>query len=179
MSHLWSRTSQGNFQLMLRCRIQLILQVTELIEVMRREKDQELESSPTGPDIVLRLNNFQSSTKLDALVHDLSAYHITLLFPFTQPVTEGIVSKDPCFKAVVFSQFTSFIDLIEIALKREGFEYFRFDGTMDLKKRTNAIAAFKAPSAKPRILVISLKAGGVGLNVSSTYYRIKMLTGYH
>lgn len=83
--------------------------------------------------------------------------------------TEGIVNKDPYFKAVVFSQFTSFIDLIEIALKREGFEYFRFDGTMDLKKRNTAITAFKASSTKPKILVISLKAGGVGLNVSSTY----------
>ncbi len=37
---------------------------------------------------------------------------------------------------------------------------------MDLKKRNNAIAAFKTPSIKPKILVISLKAGGVGLNVS-------------
>jgi DNA repair protein RAD5 len=93
---------------------------------------------------------------------------LSLPFLFVQPTIaiEGIVNDDPCFKAVVFSQFTSFIDLIEIALKREGFEYLRFDGTMDLKKRNNAIAAFKTPSAKPKILVISLKAGGVGLNVS-------------
>lgn len=65
------------------------------------------------------------------------------------------------------------MDLIEIALKREGFEYFRFDGTMDLKKRNAAIAAFKVPSIKPKILLISLKAGGVGLNVSQAHSRIK------
>lgn len=79
MSYLRSWTSQGNVQLnnpLLRCQIQLTLQVGELIEVMRRQKDQD---SRMGPDIVLRRNNFQSSTKLDALVHDLSMHHITLL----------------------------------------------------------------------------------------------------
>ena len=53
---------------------------------MRREK----EDSRIGPDIVLRRNNFQSSTKLDALVRDLSAYHISLLFSFTQHLVQRV-----------------------------------------------------------------------------------------
>jgi DNA repair protein RAD5 len=68
---------------------------------------------------------------------------------------------------VVFSQFTSFLDLIEVALQRGQFDQYRFDGTMDLKKKNAAIAEFKAASKKPKILIISLKAGGVGLNVSN------------
>ncbi|KAF8628247.1 hypothetical protein AX15_004022 [Amanita polypyramis BW_CC] len=131
----------------------------ELVEVMRKMTiDQGPASAPLVSDIVLRRNDFQSSTKLDALLCDL----------------KSASNQNPCFKAVVFSQFTTFMDLIEIALKREGFEHFRFDGTMDIKKRNAAVAAFKAPSTKPNILVISLKAGGVGLNLTTANYVFMM-----
>lgn len=36
---------------------------------------------------------------------------------------------------------------------------------MDMKKRSAAIAEFKQNERKPKVLIISLKAGGVGLNV--------------
>lgn len=65
----------------------------------------------------------------------------------------------------MFSQFTSFLDLIQVALEREEFNQYRFDGTMDIKKKGAAINGFKSPSSTPKILVVSLKAGGVGLNV--------------
>lgn len=53
-----------------------------------------------------------------------------------------------------------------MALEREGIDQYRFDGTMDVKKKNAAIGEFKSHSQKPKVLVISLKAGGVGLNVS-------------
>ena len=63
-------------------------------------------------------------------------------------------------------------------LAREELPWFRFDGTMDIKKRNEAVAGFKAPSREPKVLIISLKAGGVGLNVgySSTRYDGPLLT---
>ena len=75
--------------------------------------------------------------------------------------------QDPCFRAVVFSQFTSFLDLIEVVLQREHLDFYRFDGSMDVKKRHEAVSEFKTNSRKPKILIVSLKAGGVGLNVRS------------
>jgi DNA repair protein RAD5 len=72
----------------------------------------------------------------------------------------------------VFSQFTSFLDLIDVVLTREGFDHYRFDGAMDVKKRAAAINDFKIPSRRPKILVISLKAGGVGLNVRTSFVQI-------
>jgi DNA repair protein RAD5 len=84
--------------------------------------------------------------------------HIRRLSPH---VTPAILQKqEPCFRAVVFSQFTSFLNLIEVALRREHFEQYRFDGTMDVKKRNEAISGFKASSNGPKVLIISLKAGG-------------------
>jgi DNA repair protein RAD5 len=58
-------------------------------------------------------------------------------------------------------------------LRREDFDQYRFDGSMDVKKRTEAISGFKSPSKEAKVMIISLKAGGVGLNVSS-YCRFGM-----
>ena len=81
-------------------------------------------------------------------------------------MTGRLRDQDPCFRAVVFSQFTTFLDLIQAVLEREGLPWYRFDGSMDIKKRNEAVAGFKAPSRDAKVLIISLKAGGVGLNVS-------------
>jgi DNA repair protein RAD5 len=74
-------------------------------------------------------------------------------------------------KSVVFSQFTSFLDLIAPQLKKHGFEHLRFDGTMSQKVRSQVIRAFTAENAHdpkaPRILLLSLRAGGVGLNLTA------------
>jgi DNA repair protein RAD5 len=74
-------------------------------------------------------------------------------------------------KAVVFSQFTSFLDLIAPQLTKHGFAHLRFDGTMSQKVRAQVIRAFNAENASdpnaPRILLLSLRAGGVGLNLTA------------
>ena len=76
---------------------------------------------------------------------------------------------------MVFSQFTTFLNVIQTALTRESLSYARFDGTMDLKKRQAAIKTFKDPDGpdgrpRPMVLLISLKAGGVGLNLTNANY---------
>ncbi|KAJ2918384.1 hypothetical protein MD484_g2007, partial [Candolleomyces efflorescens] len=136
------------------------LQAKNLVEIIRtkREENEPSSSQPVEPAIVLRRNDFQSSTKLDALLQNL----------------RRLKDQDPCFRAVVFSQFTSFLDLIQVALERDKFDHYRFDGTMDLKKKAAAISEFKAPSRRPKILVISLKAGGVGLNLTTANHVFMM-----
>ena len=73
--------------------------------------------------------------------------------------------QDPHFRAVVFSQFTSFLDLIEATLKRDQFSTLRYDGSLSLKERTEVVEEFAKVSGKPKVLAMSLKAGGIGLNV--------------
>ncbi|KAI0756307.1 SNF2 family N-terminal domain-containing protein [Daedaleopsis nitida] len=107
------------------------------------------DSQPSSSTVMLRRNDFRSSTKLEALVQRL----------------RRLRDQDPCFRAVVFSQFTSFLDLIQAMLERENLPWFRFDGSMDIKKRNEAVSGFKAPSRDAKVMIISLKAGGVGLNM--------------
>ncbi|KAF7307476.1 DNA repair protein [Mycena indigotica] len=122
----------------------------ELMEVFRPPRS----SQNPEPAVILRKNDFRSSTKLDALMHNLR---------FMQ---ESCGNKIRVSARSSFSQFTSFLDLIQIVLKRDHFEHYRFDGSMDVKTRGAAIEQFKAPARKAKVLVVSLKAGGVGLNLT-------------
>jgi DNA repair protein RAD5 len=65
----------------------------------------------------------------------------------------------------VFSQFTSFLDLIQAALVREKIPFLRFDGSMQQQARKEVIEKFKAFEGAV-VLLISLRAGGVGLNLT-------------
>eukprot|EP01064_Diplonema_japonicum_P021291 TRINITY_DN30823_c0_g1_i1.p1 TRINITY_DN30823_c0_g1~~TRINITY_DN30823_c0_g1_i1.p1 ORF type:complete len:1034 (+),score=274.86 TRINITY_DN30823_c0_g1_i1:68-3103(+) len=69
-------------------------------------------------------------------------------------------------KAVVFSQFTSMLDIVEIALTREKIGHSRLDGSMDVRKRDKSVEMLRTDPQCVCILV-SLKAGGVGLNLSA------------
>ena len=83
----------------------------------------------------------------------------------TNTFARRLRDQDPCFRAIVFSQFTSFLDLIEVVMKRENLAWYRLDGSTEIKKRQTIIADFNASSRSPKVFLLSLKAGGVGLNV--------------
>nr|XP_016462752.1 PREDICTED: putative SWI/SNF-related matrix-associated actin-dependent regulator of chromatin subfamily A member 3-like 3 [Nicotiana tabacum] len=69
-------------------------------------------------------------------------------------------------KSIVFSQWTSFLDLLEIPLKRKKIGYLRFDGKLVQKQRERVLKEFSETNEKT-ILLMSLKAGGVGLNLTA------------
>lgn len=86
--------------------------------------DQE-DSREDSPEVLLRKNNFQSSTKLDALVRDLSTLYTRLPSVILTLVQGRLQDDDPTFRAIVFSQFTGFLNLIQIVLDRERFQWLR------------------------------------------------------
>ena len=79
-----------------------------------------------------------------------------------------IRDKDPSVKSLVVSQFTSFLDLIEAALEKESFPFVRLDGRMMQEARVQAMKNFSDPSSSsPKVFLLSLSAGGVGLNLTA------------
>ncbi|MEO5768354.1 MAG: DEAD/DEAH box helicase, partial [Polyangia bacterium] len=68
-------------------------------------------------------------------------------------------------KALVFSQFRSFLDLLEPRLTQHGFRVLVLDGTTPAEAREKRIAAFQAGEGD--VFLISLKAGGFGLNLTA------------
>ncbi|KAG8832472.1 DNA helicase rad5 [Serendipita sp. 399] len=126
---------------------------SKAMEVSEPEDERE-----ASVDITFRKNNFQSSTKLDALINDLNRLR----------------EEVPGFKAVIFSQFTGFLDLIEVALDRHRFPWVRLDGSMSEKQRAGALKQFATPSKREKLFIISLRAGGVGLNLTTANYVFMM-----
>ncbi|KAK0646997.1 SNF2 family N-terminal domain-containing protein [Cercophora newfieldiana] len=123
----------------------------DLFEVVRYDDDPEAMSPfDQGPRISLqRLGAAGSSTKVASLIKHL----------------RDLRRENPNMKSVVFSQFTSFLSLIEPALTRANMQFLRLDGSTNQKQRAAVLAEFK-DSKKFTILLLSLKAGGVGLNLT-------------
>ena len=72
-------------------------------------------------------------------------------------------------KCLIFSQFTKFLALIKKRLDKEGVDYLYFDGRTPAKTRRKRVQEFQSNGGPP-VFCISLKAGGVGLNLTAADY---------
>lgn len=86
----------------------------------------------------------------------------------------GIVDElvDNGHKALIFSQFVDHLKLIRNALDKQNVNYQYLDGSTTVKKRQQAVDDFQ--SGKGDVFLISLKAGGSGLNLTAADYVIHM-----
>ncbi len=87
-----------------------------------------------------------SSSKLDALFARLE-----------EAVADG-------HKALVFSQWTSLLDLVEPGLRERAIEWLRLDGST--RDRGSVVEGFQS-EAGPPVMLLSLRAGGTGLNLTA------------
>lgn len=71
-------------------------------------------------------------------------------------------------KALVFSQFTRHLDLVEDAARAAGFTALRLDGSTAPSARMNVVDKFQRGEAD--VMFLSVKAGGVGLNLTRASY---------
>ena len=74
---------------------------------------------------------------------------------------------DSGHRALVFSQFTSFLHIVQGALDLENIEYLYLDGST--RDRQSLVERFQRPDGPP-LFLISLKAGGLGLNLTNADY---------
>ncbi|RAP24824.1 hypothetical protein DID73_00720 [Candidatus Marinamargulisbacteria bacterium SCGC AG-343-K17] len=80
---------------------------------------------------------------------------------------------DEGHKIVMFSQFTEMLDIMNKWTNEEGFYTERIDGSVSAKARMDAVDRFQT-SENPGMFLISLKAGGVGLNLTAADYVIHL-----
>ncbi|RYP07773.1 hypothetical protein DL764_002320 [Monosporascus ibericus] len=84
----------------------------------------------------------------------------------TMELLWSIKKQDSKEKTLIFSLWTSFLDLLEIPIHDQGFRYTRYDGSMHPRDRDAAVRAFMD---KPEIevMLVSLMAGNAGLNLTA------------
>lgn len=80
-------------------------------------------------------------------------------------ILQAILKKDGS-KVVIFSQWTSFLNIIQNQLDIAGIKYSRIDGSMNTEKRDRAVRALDI-DAETRVMLASLAVCSVGLNLVS------------
>ncbi|KAM4046929.1 transcription termination factor 2 [Anomaloglossus baeobatrachus] len=117
----------------------------------------DLQSPDPKSTVSLNGTNFQAelfesksgSTKVDALISRLRT----------------IVSGAAPQKSVVVSQWTSMLKIVALHLKRLGMSYATIDGSISPKVRMDLVEDFNINPRGPQVMLVSLCAGGVGLNL--------------
>ncbi|EXA48392.1 hypothetical protein FOQG_05843 [Fusarium oxysporum f. sp. raphani 54005] len=129
------------------------------VQLHRREVDAE-HDGPAKPKSRNAVKNFDKydgpHTKTRALIEDLLK---------SKAASEANPSEPP-YKSVVFSGWTSHLDLIELALNANEIVFTRLDGSMSRTQRTTAMDRFREDSSV-HVILVSIMAGGLGLNLTA------------
>jgi SNF2 family DNA or RNA helicase len=116
-------------------------------EESESEEGSEEESKTEDSDIEYDASDITPSTKIRQLL--------------------SILEKEtPDHKVIVFSQFTSMLDLIEPFLKRADYNFTRYDGSMRNDLREASLHKLRNDK-RTRVLLCSLKCGSLGLNLTA------------
>ncbi|KAJ4292508.1 hypothetical protein N0V90_009170 [Kalmusia sp. IMI 367209] len=83
----------------------------------------------------------------------------------TMELLANIRANDPTEKTLIFSSFTTLLDLLEVPLSKKKYKYQRYDGSMRFDDRVDAVNEFM-DNADENIMLISIKAGNAGLNLN-------------
>lgn len=97
----------------------------------------------------IKMENWTSSSKIELLVHEL----------------HKLRSDNASHKSIIFSQFTTMLQLIEWRLRRAGITTVMLDGSMTPAQRQASIDHFMT-NVEVEVFLVSLKAGGVALNLT-------------
>jgi SNF2 family DNA or RNA helicase len=129
------------------------------VQLHRREVDAE-HDGPAKPKSRNAVKNFDKydgpHTKTRALLEDL----------LKSKAASEANPHEPPFKSVVFSGWTSHLDLIELALDANGIVFTRLDGSMSRTQRTTAMDRFREDNSV-HVILVSIMAGGLGLNLTA------------
>ena len=140
-------------------------------EVIRRQAEQRFKEEGDQLTInalaeLTRLRRTACSPELTDPSWIDGSSKVNAFLELTQTIVEGGNS------VLVFSQFTSFLQIIARALKEAHLPYLYLDGSVTLRQREQIVADFQ--KGKSPIFLISLKAGGVGLNLTAANYVIHL-----
>lgn len=161
-------------------KIELSQEENAVYEVIRKKAEQLLVSQEKDMKVdfnvlaeITRLRQASCSPRLVEHNWQGTSSKVTALIELLQ----GIIEGDN--RALVFSQFTSFFDIVREELDKQGIKYLYIDGSVPVKRRTELVAEFQNTDTSQnegaaKIFLISLKAGGLGLNLTNANYVIHL-----
>jgi superfamily II DNA or RNA helicase len=133
---------------------------TALQAATRRDVVEKLQAGGSVIEALEALLRMRQACCHPALLPQQEAPHSSKLTVLMESLEVALAEGH---KALVFSQWTSLLDLLEPILQTAGMRYLRLDGSTT--DRQAVVDAFQNVDGPP-ILIMSLKAGGVGLNLT-------------
>ena len=125
-------------------------------------------AEPKGPKKTLAQLKKESTRNMKAkkkyLARVRKTWESSAKIERTMEILQAIDARKEGEKTIIFSQFTSLLDLLEVPIYDYGMKYQRYDGSMSSNARNDAVMEF---TDKPdcRIMLVSLRAGNAGLNL--------------
>ncbi|HEY5508684.1 MAG TPA: DEAD/DEAH box helicase [Paludibacter sp.] len=155
-------------------KVQLSVEEMAYYEALRRQAIANLESddSPQGSKqlkALAEITRLRQACCNPALVDPTLNIGSSKLSMFLEIVAELIENKH---RALVFSQFVKHLTLVRAALDKLGMKYQYLDGSSPMNEREQSVKKFQ--SGEGDLFLISLKAGGLGLNLTAADYVIHM-----
>ena len=142
-------------------------------EVIRRRAkmllEEEAGSSSPSVNTLSEITHLRMAACSAQLVEKSWSGECSKISVLTQLVTEIVGGGN---SVLVFSQFTSFLALVRKALDKLGIAYAYLDGSVPIKQREQLVLDFQA--GRQQVFIISLKAGGLGLNLTGANYVIHL-----
>ncbi len=147
--------------------VELDAQERAVYEAVRRRTLEQLESGGKNISVLAELMRLRRACCHARLVLEDYAGESSKLTMLLHVLEE---LRGSGHKALVFSQFTDVLDLVEGLLEKAKFRLERLDGRIAATQRTQAVERFR--KGKADVFLISLKAGGTGLNLTEADYVI-------
>ena len=154
--------------------VELSPEETSLYEALRRKALEEAHKKELSPG--------QRRIRILAEIMKLrrACCHAKLLLPGSGPDSSKLKALEKILwdleenrhRALVFSQFVDHLSLVRSFLDRRGVSYQYLDGNTPLRERKKRVDAFQREEAT--CFLISLKAGGVGLNLTAADYVVHL-----
>jgi superfamily II DNA or RNA helicase len=88
----------------------------------------------------------------------------------TDELLEEIENNLSNHKALVFSQFTSMLDILAKELRKRNIPFLLLTGATPAKERDKLVQEFNSDESSSRVFLLSLKAGNAGLNLTAADY---------
>ena len=154
--------------------VELSSEERALYEALRRNAMQTMMTNTEQPGhkqlkILAEIMKLRQACCHPRLVMEGSLLSSSKLQAFEELVDELLDNRH---KALVFSQFVGHLRLIRELLDKKGIQYHYLDGSTPVPQRKKAVNLFQ--SGDGDLFLISLKAGGTGLNLTAADYVIHM-----
>ncbi|CAI9781032.1 unnamed protein product [Fraxinus pennsylvanica] len=148
--------------------------------INRTLEDHLRETVDSGRGMKVKLNNLMVQLRKNCSHPDLleSAFDGSYFYPPVEQIVgqcgkfqllDRLLAKlfERKHKVLIFSQWTKILDIMEYYFSEKGFEVCRIDGNVKLAERKRQIEEFNDVNSDYRIFLLSTRAGGLGINLTS------------